>query len=142
MLGLASIQKQRRDQSRDVVAQDITLLLVEDEEILRKLFAHVLSDAGYKVLVARTAVDALAIACEPDQRINVLVSDLALPDMDGRLLAHHIWQRRPGVRVLLISGHLDEPTPIVAGNGPALAFLPKPFAPSALSRKVREILLY
>ena len=116
-----------------------TLLLVEDEEQVRRLFSMVLESAGYRVLQAADAATAIAIAASHDGPIDLLITDVVIPDMDGRAAARAIMEWRPGCRVLFISGYPPESEEF-GGDIRIAAFLQKPFVPRALVQRVRELL--
>ncbi|MFL9813803.1 response regulator [Stutzerimonas sp. VN223-3] len=115
-----------------------TILVVEDEPVVRSLVIEVLDDLGYQTLEAGDAVEALPII-EGAQRIDLLVSDVGLPGMNGRQLAEIARQHRPGLKVLFATGYAESAT---AGGflGPDMAVITKPFAIDALAAKVREML--
>jgi CheY-like chemotaxis protein len=116
-----------------------TVLLAEDEEVVRKLARRTLETCGYTVLEARNGRDGLAL-CETHQGpIHLLVTDVAMPGMRARELAEGALKMRPGMKVLLMSGHTQDVT-IEEGVERGSAFLQKPFTPTALARKVREVL--
>ncbi len=112
-----------------------TLLVVEDEEAVRGVVVRALSALGYRVLVARDGAEALAVAAGHAGRLDLLVTDLVLPGMDGREVARRLLAARPGLRVLYASGYSERPPPSAAG-----AFLQKPFTPAELGRAVRAAL--
>ncbi|HVY25792.1 MAG TPA: PAS domain S-box protein [Polyangiaceae bacterium] len=117
-----------------------TVLLVEDEAAVRNLARLVLSSGGYTVLEARDGEEALRLAADYPNTIHLLVTDLIMPRLAGRQLAAMLAETRPGVKTLLMSGYTDQ---AIAAQGSGLApvaFLQKPFSPTALARKVREIL--
>ena len=118
-----------------------TILLVEDEPAVRTLAARVLREQGYVVIEAPQGDAALAqAAAYAAGAIDLLLTDVVMPGMSGKLLAEAIQRRFPGIRVLYISGYTDN---AIAHHGrlePGLAFLAKPFSPAALARKVREVL--
>lgn len=113
-----------------------TILLVEDQQIVRDLVATVLLRRGYTVLSAPDAAAALALADSSPTPINLLLTDLVLPGMDGRRLAATLTARIPDLRVILSSGYTDES----AGLDPGVNFIQKPYSPDALTRLVRDIL--
>jgi two-component system, cell cycle sensor histidine kinase and response regulator CckA len=117
-----------------------TILLAEDEEMLRKLAREVLERQGYQVLEASNGGSAL-MTCETYQGpIHLLISDIIMPEMGGSELASRIGQLRPELKVLYISGYTDD---TIAHHGILnleIAFLQKPFTPHELARKVREVL--
>jgi signal transduction histidine kinase len=115
-----------------------TILVVEDEPVVRSLVIEVLDDLGYQTLEAGDASEALPII-ESAQRIDLLVSDVGLPGMNGRQLAEIARQHRPGLKVLFATGYAESAT---ASDflGPDMAVITKPFAIDALASKVREML--
>jgi two-component system, cell cycle sensor histidine kinase and response regulator CckA len=117
-----------------------TVLLVEDEELVRRVAQNAIKLRGYRVLSARDAADALRIADGHPGPIHLLVTDVVMPDMGGRQLADAVRTRRPGIRVLFMSGYTDEAV-FQHGKIPATeAFIQKPFSPLGLARTVRTVL--
>jgi PAS domain S-box-containing protein len=117
-----------------------TVLLVDDEPALRRLVARVLRSRGYRVLEAGHPKDALTLLDDHPDDIQLLVTDIVMPEMGGRLLASRVQAAHPETRVLYMSGYSDG---AVVQNGmlePGMAFLQKPFTPGALAQKVREVL--
>ena len=117
-----------------------TVLLAEDEQLVRVLARKVLEQAGYRVLVAAGGAEALALAERHAGPIHLLLTDVVMPEMNGRELMRQLIARRPDVRVLYMSGYADE---AIARHGvldPGTAFMQKPFTPGALTRKVRAVL--
>ncbi|HET7225307.1 MAG TPA: ATP-binding protein [Candidatus Eisenbacteria bacterium] len=115
-----------------------TVLLVEDEPAVRSLLRGVLSRAGYSVIAAADADEALAAAAAHAGEIDLLITDVVMAGMGGRELASKLGAERPGIRVLFVSGYHAEA--IGLDDPPAADFLGKPFTPAALEAKVREIL--
>ena len=116
-----------------------TILLVEDEEAVRALATKILQDLGYKVLESTIPEDALQIGERYKEPIDLLLTDVVLPRMSGRKVAEHLAFLRPGMKVLYMSGYTDT----IVHHGvleAGIAFLQKPFTPSSLARKVREVL--
>jgi PAS domain S-box-containing protein len=117
-----------------------TVLLTEDAEAVRKLVRRALEMQGYTVLEAGTGADAeRAVDAHPGP-VHLLVTDVVMPDLNGRELADAIRARRPGVKVLYISGYTDDAVVRHGVSEAADAFLQKPFTPLSLARKVREVL--
>jgi two-component system cell cycle sensor histidine kinase/response regulator CckA len=117
-----------------------TILLVEDDPQLRQLSSSVLTHCGYKVLVAGSPEEGLAICKADPSDIRLLVTDVVMPRMNGRQLAEQILQIAPELRVLYISGYTSNAIVHYGVLDPGLWFLPKPFTLSALIAKVREVL--
>ena len=113
-----------------------TILLVEDEQSVRELTRQALELNGYQVIAAATPDDALELA--DDVRIDMLLTDVVMPQMRGGELARRLEARRPGLRTLFMSGYLDGES-LVGSQGPA-AFLPKPFSLAELADAVRQVL--
>ena len=117
-----------------------TLLLVEDEEAVRRLTRRALEARGYIVLEAASPGHALELAERHDGEIDIVVSDVVMPEMNGRDLVARLREVRPQMRVLFVSGY-DERA-VLGGErlSDDVAFLPKPFTPIGLHRKVREVI--
>jgi two-component system cell cycle sensor histidine kinase/response regulator CckA len=117
-----------------------TVLLVEDDEAVRRLARLILERTGYRIIEAGNPKDAVRAANQHGGRIDLLVSDLIMPESDGVPLFDRLAKSHPRLRVLYISGYADEAVVrhgvIVAGT----PFLQKPFTPFALNYKVREVL--
>ncbi len=117
-----------------------TVLLVEDEDAVRALSRHILQRSGYTVLEARDGVEAVRVASQHRDRIDLLVTDVVMPRLGGREVAERLAVLKPGVKVLFLSGYTDD---AVVRHGileAEVAFLQKPFSPASLSTKVREVL--
>jgi len=117
-----------------------TVLLVEDEEAVRTLVRNVLRKKGYRVLEASQGEEALEFSELYRGRIDLLVTDVVMPQMNGRELARRLVNSRPETKVLYISGYADNAVRSEGGLDSSGAFLQKPFSPEALARKVRELL--
>ena len=128
------------DQAQPESAGDETVLLVEDESAVRGLVAEVLRRRGYRVIEAAGGDEAIDVAHRHPGRIHLLVTDLAMPGMNGRELARFLTQVRPGLRVVFISGYSDQRVEPRSLQGGPVAFLQKPFPPGAIARVVRGVL--
>jgi two-component system, cell cycle sensor histidine kinase and response regulator CckA len=117
-----------------------TVLLAEDDDMLRPLSKSLLERLGYTVLDAANAAEALAIAREHRGPIHLLLADVVMPGASGRQLATRLAGSRPETRALYVSGYTDDAIVQHGMLEPGLAFLQKPFTPAALARKVRETL--
>ena len=117
-----------------------TILLVEDDEPVRHLAARILSTSGYNVLQARDGLAALEIAESYPERIDLLLTDVMMPEMDGRELAEEMLGRRPETRLMFMSGYSRDGLPLVEDGEDSVTFLQKPFTSDSLSGSVRKAL--
>ena len=117
-----------------------TILLVEDEEQVRILAREILIGHGYHVLEARDPADALVISANRSEAIDLLVTDIVMPQMNGRLLSERLRSSRPQMEVMFMSGYTDNALDHDGVLDPGVAFLQKPITPLALTRMVRRIL--
>ncbi len=116
------------------------VLIVEDDVIVRELLHEVLSEAGYEVATVANPAEAIALSERDPGRMDLMVTDVIMPGMDGRKLAAQLAPARPEMAVLFISGY---PQQAISHNGDleaGLAFIQKPFTPEALLRRVRQML--
>jgi two-component system, cell cycle sensor histidine kinase and response regulator CckA len=116
-----------------------TILLVEDEEVVRELLREVLEREGYSVLEAHDGQDALTVAAGHPGRIDVLVTDVVLPRMGGIEAAEALRASRPDLRLLFMSGHVRD-VEAAAELRRLGSFLQKPFPPLTLTTRIRELL--
>jgi CheY-like chemotaxis protein len=116
------------------------VLVVEDQEPVRRLTCKVLRKQGYAVLAAADGPEALSVAEQHASAIHILVTDVVMPGMSGRDVGRQLAARRPDMRVLYLSGYADDSIVHHGVLEPGLAFLQKPFAPETLVRRVRELL--
>ncbi len=117
-----------------------TLLLVEDEDAVRALARFTLQQYGYTVLEASHGEEAMRIATNHRERIHLLITDVVMPGMGGRVVAERLLQLHPEMKVLYLSGYTDD---AVVRHGilhEEVNFLQKPFSPAALAHQVREVL--
>jgi CheY-like chemotaxis protein len=117
-----------------------TVLVVEDQAEVRRLITGVLTSYGYRVLEASNGSSALAEAQEYPGCIDLLLTDVIMPDMTGKDVADRLRPARQEMKVLYVSGYSGE---VIAHRGvlqAGVAYLPKPFTPTALMRKVRQVL--
>jgi PAS domain S-box-containing protein len=115
-----------------------TILLAEDEPSLRQLMARVLRTQGYTVLEAADGHEALTLAQANGAKIQLLLTDVIMPGLSGKTLAEWLGQVNPQVRVLFISGYINNNAVRDAMSKPGTFFLQKPFNPLDLTKKVRE----
>jgi PAS domain S-box-containing protein len=117
-----------------------TVLLIEDEDAVRALTRRVLTRKGYTVIHARDGVEALALARQPGERVDLVISDVVMPRMSGSAVMEQLSTVLPGVPVLLMSGYTDDE---ILRRGIETAhtnFLQKPFTPDELLEAVRSVL--
>jgi PAS domain S-box-containing protein len=113
-----------------------SVLLVEDDEQVREVAAEILRLHGYRVLTAATPAEAQRLAAEPAERIDVLVTDVVMPDMNGPELAERLRDLRPELQVVYMSGYAERALDKLSGA----AFLQKPVTPDSLTRMIRSLL--
>jgi CheY-like chemotaxis protein len=114
-----------------------TILVVEDEDDVRRLIVDLLSDAGHDVLEAANAREAMAIAADHRGTIHLLLTDMVMPGLNGRKLAESLRDLHPESKVLLVSGYSES---LVSADplAQSIRYLAKPFTPEHLTRVVNE----
>lgn len=117
-----------------------TVLLVEDEPLVRDMVERVLRRAGYSVLTARSGADALAIVDDHEGAVDLLLTDVVMPRMSGPEVAQKLREDRPELPVLYMSGYADDALGSHGIEASGVAFLRKPFKPDELAHKIREVL--
>lgn len=117
-----------------------TILLVEDEEALRKLVRGVLENKGYKVIAPDDIKEVLGLLQDHQGPIHLLLTDVVMPIMSGRELAERITSLHKETRVIYMSGYTNDAIVQHGVLDPGLNFVQKPFSPDAIARKVREVL--
>jgi DNA-binding NtrC family response regulator len=116
-----------------------TILLVEDDWQVRQLTERVLARHGYRVLAAASATEALELSDAMLAEVDLLVSDVGLPGLDGPSLVRILVRRRPGLRALLVSGYADPALIAEAVRDVPGGFLQKPYTPDVLIGRIREL---
>jgi two-component system, cell cycle sensor histidine kinase and response regulator CckA len=137
--GELAVEEQKPDTANSLRGSE-TILLVEDSEPLRKLAKSYLESSGFCVLPAESGEDALVVAARFGRAFDLLLTDVVMPGINGRVLAESLLPRHPGMKVLYMSGYTDS---FIAGHGvldPGIHLLHKPFIEEVLIRKVREVL--
>lgn len=113
-----------------------TILVVEDEAVIRYILHIVLKRMGYVVLEACDGAEGLTVWRKSNDRIDLVITDVRMPRMDGPEMVRHLQAERPDLKALLISGYSAESVP----NDLMMDFLHKPFLPAAIEQKVQEML--
>jgi two-component system cell cycle sensor histidine kinase/response regulator CckA len=134
------VAEEQKTDPAEILRGTESILLAEDSESLRKLAQTNLESAGFHVLSAQSGEEAMEIASRHGSTFDLLLTDVVMPGMNGRVLAEQLLPRQPGMRVLYMSGYTDS---FIAGHGvldPGIHLLHKPFTEEVLIRKVREVL--
>lgn len=120
--------------------RDRTVLLVDDDPAVRWIAGTVLEKAGYRVLQAEDGAHAISVAQRKDVRVDLLLTDVVMPGLDGPQVAEAVLALQPNARVLFMSGFTNDATLRAAIRNATVAFLPKPFSPESLAQRAREVL--
>jgi CheY-like chemotaxis protein len=116
-----------------------TVLVVEDEPVVRSLIVDVLKDLGYTALEAEDGPSGLKVL-QTNQRVDLLVTDVGLPGMNGRQVADHARERRPGLRVLFMTGYAENAAVAQGFLDPGMEMITKPFAIEDLAGRIRRMI--
>ncbi|MGP1396888.1 MAG: PAS domain S-box protein [Inquilinaceae bacterium] len=116
------------------------ILLVEDEDPVRVFSARALRNKGYEVLEAKSGTDALEVLEQEGDRVDLLVTDVVMPQMDGPTLIKNVRETRPGMKVICISGYTEDRFRNTLDGGETIHFLAKPFSLKQLAGKVKDVL--
>jgi two-component system, cell cycle sensor histidine kinase and response regulator CckA len=117
-----------------------TILLVEDEEPLRKVIIELLTQIGYHVLSAANGKEAIEVAKTYPEKIHLLITDVIMPEISGPELAGELCAARPDLKVIYISGYTDDSLAPEGVLQPGTVLVNKPFSVRVLSAKMREVL--
>ncbi len=133
----------RTDGSESASVEDLTgqgtILLVEDDDPVRIFGARALRNKGYKVIEAKCGEAALDLICNAAEKIDLLITDVVMPHMDGPGLVREVREIHPEMKVIFISGYTEDAFRQRLDNDSAIAFLPKPFSLKQLAAKVRDV---
>src|SRR6185503_4877016 len=116
------------------------VLLVEDNASLLALAKESLTELGYRVFAASNAAEALRILEAESGEMDILVTDVVMPEVGGRELARKVERLLPGMPILFVSGYVRDPEPLVDKDGRPVDYLEKPYTPVALARRIRSAL--
>ncbi len=138
------VAEQEDDEVKKVVSQDLTgtetILLVEDETAVRMFASRALSNKGYKIFEAENGENALEIFEREAGKIDLVISDVIMPGMNGPNMVKEIVKQAPDMRVIFMSGYTEDALSDYEGKAEELNFLQKPFSLKDLAVKVREVL--
>jgi two-component system cell cycle sensor histidine kinase/response regulator CckA len=135
---LEATDRMRRAASADLTGEG-TILLVEDEEGLRALNARGLASRGYTVLQAANGVEAMEVLEKADGKVDLVVSDVVMPEMDGPTLLRELRKRNPELKIIFVSGYAEDAfQKHLPADGQQFDFLAKPFTLKQLVAKVKE----
>jgi signal transduction histidine kinase/CheY-like chemotaxis protein len=135
---LSLVRREREEEARDLTGAG-TILLVEDEDAVRLFSARALRNKGYKVIEARSGRAALDIMSQSVEPIDLLITDVVMPEIDGPTLAREVRSRRPDLRVIFISGYAESAFRSQV-DGASMNFLAKPFSLKQLAGKVKDVM--
>ena len=138
--GVEQHQAEPAASTRDGRPEKKTVLLVEDEEPVRRVLRMMLERSGLRVIESASPIEACSMFEDDNARVDILVTDVIMPEMNGPTLAKRFLERRPGLPVLFLSGHSNVSSDLLTPDNPRVAFLPKPVGASQLGVKVRELL--
>ncbi|MBX2806388.1 MAG: response regulator, partial [Hyphomicrobiales bacterium] len=133
--------KKEKEAGKDLTGS-ATVLLVEDEDAVRSFAARALTTRGYKVLEASSGAHALEVMNEHQADVDIVVSDVVMPEMDGPTMLKHLRKTNPGLKIIFISGYAEDAfrNGLSEDDASTFAFLPKPFSLKVLAEKVKDIL--
>jgi PAS domain S-box-containing protein len=135
------MRRPAQEQTPEIAHGGETILVVEDAKETRNLTTTILTAYGYQVLEAANGTEALSLEENYAGEIHLLLTDVIMPGMNGKVLSEQLRLRRPSIRVLFTSGY---PAEVLSRRGvleKEIAYLPKPFTPDSLAAKVREVLI-
>jgi two-component system cell cycle sensor histidine kinase/response regulator CckA len=124
---------------RDLTGHE-RILLVEDEESVRAFSARALRTTGYEVFEADGGEEALEVLQDLDFKIDLMISDVVMPEMDGPTLLKHVRETMPNLKVIFVSGYAEESVRRDIEDDQSVEFLPKPYSLDQINSKVKEVL--
>jgi CheY-like chemotaxis protein len=133
-------EKKKKDEKAEALAGSETILVVEDDEMVRKFAERVLKGFGYRVLIAANGEEAVRIVGEHEGPIHLMLTDVVMPGMSGQDLEDKLKASKPGIKVLYMSGYTDDAIVHHGILDRGKIFLQKPFTVEALGRKVKDTL--
>ncbi|MGV3491934.1 MAG: cell cycle histidine kinase CckA [Devosia sp.] len=131
--------KQVAAQVKDLTGHE-RILLVEDEDSVRQFSARALRTTGYEVFEADSGDEALFVLEDIDYKIDLMISDVVMPEMDGPTLLTHVREKMPDLKVIFVSGYAEEAVRQDIADNQSVEFLPKPYSLDQINSKVKEVL--
>ncbi len=138
--GQSNVEREGAQVVQDAVTGGETILVVEDEAAVRMLVRRILTRAGYTVVVASDGPDALKQAEAHEGPLHLLLTDVVMPGLGGRAVADRVSELRPGIKVIYMSGYVDDAVVRAGVLLEGVNFLQKPFTLEGLTSKIREVL--
>jgi CheY-like chemotaxis protein len=117
-----------------------TILVVEDQAEVRDLIHHTLKQFGYTIILARDGLEALEICRKTNQKIDLILTDVIMPHMNGPRLAQEVLRLHPEIKVIFMSGYTDKTIPREQLARLGATYLQKPFSHNQLAEKIRKVL--
>jgi two-component system cell cycle sensor histidine kinase/response regulator CckA len=134
------VSVEAKSERKTVMRGSETILLVEDDEMVRTLVRETLQREGYQILDAPGPLEARRISEQHKGAIQLMITDVVMPKVNGRELAEQLGKRRPDMRVLYMSGYTDNAIMNSGVLEKDVAFIQKPFTPAVMAEKVRDVL--
>ncbi len=116
------------------------ILVVEDDDAVRRMTLEFLKIRGYSLIEARSATDAIQLVERREENIDLVLTDVVMPGMKGRELVNRLEKIRPSLKVLYMSAYTEDDAVNIGILSPGTSFIEKPFSPDQLAAKVREVL--
>ena len=135
-----AVSKEREEISPEELTGSGTILIVEDDDALRKLACEILKPRGYNILEAKNGMEALQVGASHSGQIHLMLTDVVMPKMGGPELAELLRPLRPDMKVIYMSGYTDNAIMHHGVLSPGIELLEKPFTMARLKRKVCEVL--
>ena len=117
-----------------------TILVVEDDDAVRRMTLEFLKIRGYALIAARSAADAIQLVASLEEHIDLVLTDVVMPGMKGRELIEQLEKLRPNLKVLYMSAYNEDDAINIGILSPGTSFIEKPFSPDQLAAKVRDVL--
>jgi two-component system cell cycle sensor histidine kinase/response regulator CckA len=136
----AKVEEVRDDRPGPDLTGAGTILLVEDEDAVRVFSSRALRNKGYNILEARSGEEALEVLAKEGDKVDLIVSDVVMPQMDGPTMYKHVREKWPAIKVIFVSGYTEDRLREQFTSGEVIYFLPKPFTLKQLAGKVKDVM--